>query len=181
MLTDPSVSYASRTHVANGVTTPVAVLLWPSEQAEIALLRATGMPRLLLVEADGPAPELTDCCEDWARLPVSEDDLRIRTAAVAGRAIHHLPRPRTNGDGRIVFGGKWVPLSRLEEALALVLCEQFGEVVAFEQLVGSSDGHTMSANAVRVHIMRLRRRIQALGLHIENVHGHGYVLERATA
>jgi len=177
MKTDPSVSYASRTHTADGISTPVAVLLWPSEQADIAQLRATGAPRLLLVDADVPAPEVTDCCEDWARLPISEEDLRMRTAAIAGRAAHHRLRPQVNGDGRLVFDGKWVSLSRLEEALARVLCGQLGEVVSFEALVGSCEGHTMSPNAIRVHIMRLRRRIQPLGLRVENVHGHGYVLE----
>ena len=39
----------------------------------------------------------------------------------------------------------------------------------------------MTANVVRVHMMRLRKRILPLGLVVRTVHGRGYLLERDDA
>ena len=58
------------------------------------------------------------------------------------------------------------------------MAESFGEVVPTEELMVTGDGG-LSVNAVRVHIMRLRKRIEPIGLRVRTVHRHGYVLEAA--
>ncbi|MHB8468082.1 MAG: helix-turn-helix domain-containing protein [Acidimicrobiales bacterium] len=168
----------------SSATTPseqprVVVLRWPEELDQVEHLRAAGTPRLLLVAADTPAPVTTDCDEDWIRLPAADDDVRVRASMLAARSARHtpgpVPKPVMKGDGRVAFRGHWVALSQMEEAIAAVLLEHFGEVVDLEAL--RTGEHPPSEGAVRVHLTRLRKRIRPLGLAIHAVHGRGYVLE----
>lgn len=155
----------------------VSILRWPEDADGVELLRLLGTPRLLLVAPDAAAPETTDCCEDWVRLPATDDDVRIRAAAVAARAVLHTPRPDVLGDGRIVFRDRWVPLSQIEEAFLGALAANFGSVVPRSELLAACPDRSMTPNAIRVHVMRMRRRISPLGLVVRTVHGRGYVLE----
>ncbi len=157
----------------------VAIVRWPEDEAHVAALRAAGTPRLLLVAPDVPAPTCTECDEDWIRLPATDDDIKVRSAAVASRAARHVPHPEVAGDGRITFRGSWEALSRIEEAFASELAERMGQVVSTKELIARCGDDEMSANAVRVHVMRLRKRLDGLGLVVRTVHGRGYVLEIA--
>jgi DNA-binding response OmpR family regulator len=152
----------------------VAILRWPEEAGSIDRLRAAGTPRLLLVGPGAPAPVGTDCAEDWVRLPAADSDVRVRTLALAARAARHSPHPQVKGDGRLAFRGRWVAVSQTEEGIARLLAEHFGDVVDGEALAG---GLGLSDNAVRVQMMRLRKRIRPLGLVVRTVRGRGYVLE----
>jgi hypothetical protein len=156
----------------------VAIVRWPSDRASVESLRAQGRPRLLLVEPDEPAPTTTDLTEDWIRLPASEGDLQARSIVLAARAALASPRPVVDGDGRLVHGNDWVALSPIEEALIASLVDNFGEVVALDELASGPDGHELSANAIRVHVMRLRKRILPLGLVVRTIHGRGYLIEQ---
>ncbi|HUQ40512.1 MAG TPA: winged helix-turn-helix domain-containing protein [Acidimicrobiales bacterium] len=157
----------------------VAVLRWPEERASVERLRASGTPRLLLVAPDAEAPVATDCDEDWIRLPAVDDDVRARTNALAAKAARHSPRPEVKGDGRLAYRGRWVALSQTEEAIARLLADQLGEVVGRDVLATDWGTRPPSANAMRVHITRLRRRVGPLGLVVRSVHGRGYVMEPA--
>jgi DNA-binding response OmpR family regulator len=152
----------------------VAIVRWPEEAASLERLRASGTPRLLLVAPGAMAPPGTGCDEDWIRLPAPDDDLRARASALAARASRHSPRPELKGDGRIALQGRWVSLSQTEEEMARLLSDRFGEVVDGETLAAAQ---SLTGNAVRVHITRLRKRIQPLGLVVRTVRGRGYVLE----
>lgn len=156
----------------------VALLRWPEDAASVESLRAAGTPRLLVVSPDAPAPDSIECDEDWIRLPASDEDMRIRMQAVAMRSSRHTTGPALMGDGRIRFRGRWVALSDHEEAVARTLASHFGEVVDQETLAASISP-PLSANAVRIQIMRLRARLGTLGLELRSVRGHGYVLEPA--
>jgi len=92
-------------------------------------LRDLGRPRLLIVAPDAAAPATVDCDEDWIRLPAEDADVRARIAALAARAARHGLTPKTTGDGRLVFRGRWVNVSGIEEILARSLSEHFGELV----------------------------------------------------
>ncbi|HEX3622482.1 MAG TPA: helix-turn-helix domain-containing protein [Acidimicrobiales bacterium] len=153
---------------------PVAILRWPEEAASIDRLRAAGAPRLLLVGPDIPAPVGTDCTEDWVRLPADDGDVRVRTLALAARAARHNPSPEVKGDGRVAFRDRWVAVSQTEEAIVGRLADSFGEVVDGGRLAGDLG---LTDNAVRVQVMRLRKRIRPLGLVVRTVRGRGYVLE----
>ncbi len=77
-----------------------------------------------------------------------------------------------------MFRGRWVNVSGIEESLARVLLEHFGELV---------DDHTVAAaasacgpatsNAPDVNLSRLRKRLAPLGLVIRRVRKRGYVME----
>lgn len=162
------------TALGSSPSLPVAVLRWPEEEASLDRLRASGAPRLLLVGPDAPPPDGNDCAEDWVRLPAADGDLRVRTLALVARAGRHTLHPRVQGDGRVVFRDRWVAVSQTEESIVRLLAESFGDVVEGGALVG---GLGLTANAVRVQVMRLRKRIRPLGLVVRTVRGRGYVLE----
>lgn len=157
----------------------VVLLRWPLEQERRAGLVREGRPRLLLVEGQVAAPPPTDCLEDWVRLPVDEADLRARVEALAHRArAHRTDVPELDPDGVLRFGGGWVSLPPVEGRLMQALIERFGAVVSREQL--SRTGWPTGApgrNALDVHVLRLRRRIDRIGLAIRTVRSRGYLLE----
>jgi DNA-binding response OmpR family regulator len=161
------------------MSTHVAILRWPEDAETVDQLRLTGAPRLLLVAPGVDAPACTECGEDWIRLPATDEDLRVRAATVAARAARHVAHPEVTPDGRIVFGDHWAPLSTIEGSLAAVLCDNFGSVVSHSSLDEGCGGRSLSPNAIRVHMMRLRKRIAPVGLAVRTVHGRGYLLELA--
>ncbi len=156
-----------------GLTGQVAIVHWPEDGDALELLRVHGTPRLLLVAPGAPAPVCTDLDEDWVRLPALDEDIRARSSMLARRT----ERPIVSGDGRIVFRGEWAPLSNIEESLARVLAENFGSVVGGDVLATSCGDRSLTANAIRVHLARLRKRIKSLGLVVGTVRGKGYLLE----
>ncbi|NNE75069.1 MAG: helix-turn-helix domain-containing protein, partial [Acidimicrobiales bacterium] len=83
-------------------------------------------------------------------------------------------------DGVLRFGGDWVSLPPVEGRLTTALLENWGAVVSRDTL--SRAGWPQGApgrNALDVHVLRLRRRIQAVGLVIKTVRNRGYLLEAA--
>ncbi len=160
----------------------VVIVRWPEEAAELEQLAEGGVPRLLLVAPDAAPPEDADCVVDWVRLPAADADVRARVSALEQRAARHRAppsaRPYGDGQGRFFYRGRWVLLSPQEEAIANELAESFGEVVGGTRLTRAAwhGARTASLGALRVHVLRLRRRLAPLGLEIDNVRGRGYVL-----
>lgn len=157
----------------------VALLRWPLEEDRRHALAARGASRLLLVDAETPAPEAADCLEDWIRLPASQDDIDARCRAIAARAmLHSSETPGLDPDGVLRVGAGWVSLPPLEARLMSALLDRFGAVVSRDNL--SRSGWPTGApgrNALDVHMLRLRRRIAPLGLAIRTVRSRGYLLE----
>jgi hypothetical protein len=163
-----------------GGTAPV-VLRWPAEQLTAANLATRGIPRLLLVDGEGDPPICVDPLEDWVRLPVDDRDVDARLLALRGRAERWFPSsplPRLDGKGRLLRGSKWVALSPIEEQLSAALLEHYGEVVPDGELLArawpSGEGN---AAALRVQLVRLRRRIDGLGLEIRTIRAQGHLLQ----
>ena len=156
----------------------VVIVRWPEEADGVPRLRALGRPRLLLVAPDAAAPATIECDEDWIRLPAEDADVRARITTIAARAARHSRSPEVKGDGRLTSRGHWVGLTGIEEVLAGVLSERFGEVVdhGTVEAAASADRQTTS-NALRVNISRLRKRIAPLGLVVRRVHNRGYVMD----
>lgn len=103
--------------------------------------------------------------------------MTARLRALGRRAARHQTPPRLDGQGRLLHGGRWVSLSPIDENVARLLVERFGQVVPSEELARIGWDEPPTANAVRVHLTRLRRRIAPLGLHIRGVRGVGVLLE----
>lgn len=159
----------------------VALLRWPSEEDRRQALLAQGLPRLLLVDAEILAPEVEDFCEDWIRLPASQDDIDARCRALAARSeAHSGESPALDLDGVLRVRSEWVSLPPLEARLMSALLDRFGAVVSRDQLARSGwPTGAPGRNALDVHMLRLRRRISPVGLVIRTVRSRGYLLEAA--
>ena len=161
----------------------VALVRWPTEQDRLDRLRAEGRPRLLLVENGDPPPIPVDELEDWIRLPAGEIDLRTRVDGLVQRSAAAQPAtPSLDEDGVLRVNGAWVALPPVEARLMHALVARFGAVVSRDGLLraGWPDG-SPGRNALDVHVLRLRRRVDALGLVIQTVRSRGYLLERASS
>lgn len=157
----------------------VVLLAWPSEEERRRALAAEGVPRLLLVDADAPAPEVTDCIEDWIRMPDGQRDIDARRRGVAARAAQAGGRGvRLDTDGVLRSGDDWVSLPPVESRLMEALLANRGAVVSRESLTRAGwPSRVPGRNALDVHMVRLRRRLDALGLAISTVRSRGYMLE----
>jgi hypothetical protein len=159
----------------------VEILRWPDESDYVERLRIEGVPRLLLLDGDTAPPPPTDCLEDWVRLPAAETDIAARTSALRRGVERHGARPTLDGDGILRFRERWVGLSPVERSLAGALIERLGAVVGREPLAQRAwPGGLPTRNALDVHMLRLRRRVQTLGLEVRTVRSRGYVLQPAT-
>lgn len=154
---------------------------WPEESDRLEELRFAGTARLLLVAPSAPLPESMDCLEDWVRLPADDADVRARAASLAARAEVHGTRPEIDEDGLMRHRGQWVPLSPVERQLSQLLVERFGVVVGRDSLTRSAwSTGAPTRNALDVHMLRLRRRIEPLGLEIRTVRARGYLLQETS-
>ncbi len=157
----------------------VVLLRWPAESGRRDDLAEIGHARLLLVEDGATPPEPADCLEDWIRVPAPELDLRARLVALEARAARHAPAtPTLDGDGVLRFGSGWVSLPPVEARLTEALIDRFGAVVGRDSLAraGWPEG-SAGRNALDVHVLRLRRRLTAVGLVIKTVRSRGYLME----
>jgi DNA-binding response OmpR family regulator len=159
----------------------VVLVRWPDERDRREELRRSGQPRLLLLDDGSPAPTTVDALEDWIRLPADEADVRARVQALELRAIGngHAPDvPTLDDDGVLRLDGQWVALPPVEGRLTSALLERWGAVVSRDALAraGWPEG-APGRNALDVHVLRLRRRLEPLGLVIRTVRSRGYLLE----
>ena len=158
--------------------TDVVIVRWPEERDEVARLADAQVPRLLLVAAGADPPEPGDVLQDWVRLPGDDRDFGARIRGLRLRAAGLAAAPRIDRHGRLLYRGRWAQLSPIEERLGRELAEAFESVVSDERLIerGWPAAHA-SANALRVHLHRLRRRIGPLGLEVRVVRSEGWVLQ----
>lgn len=157
----------------------VALVRWPDDESKRRELRTAGRPRLLLVDEMAPAPVSGDPLEDWIRLPADDRDLRARLDALTLRSEPRSDAmPEIDQDGLLRMGDEWVSLPPIEHRLAMALIDKPSAVVSRDVLakVGWPDD-SATRNALDVHMLRLRRRIEPLGLSIRTVRSRGYVLD----
>ncbi len=159
----------------------VELVRWPSEHHRREELVAAGVARLLLVETDVEAPCVHDPLEDWVRLPVDSSDLQARLDTLRARSrVQASAAPRLDTWGVLHFRGCEVCLAPLEARLAALLVGSFGAVVRRGELIhGGWPAADPGRNALDVHILRLRRRLDPLGLSIRTVRNRGYMLAPA--
>lgn len=157
----------------------VVLLRWPVEQDRREALAKESRLRLLLVESGVAPPQVSDCLEDWVRVPADEADVAARVDGLRRRLVEHrADLPELDRDGVLRFAGSWVPLPPVEARLTSALVERYGAVVSREQLARSGwPKGAPGRNALDVHVLRLRRRIAPLGLAIKTVRSRGYLLE----
>jgi hypothetical protein len=76
----------------------VALVPWPDEASAIDDLALAARPRVLLVAAAVPPPDVRDPLEDWVRVPVDHRDVEVRARRLA--RITLARRSPANGAGR---------------------------------------------------------------------------------
>lgn len=159
----------------------VVLLRWPAESSRRDELEAAGQLRLLLVEGDAVAPLPGDEFEDWIRVPAGEDDLRVRVDGLRRRVEDRTPpAPDLDEDGVLRVGPHWVSLPPVEARLMAALLDRYGAVVSRDALARAGwPSGAPGRNALDVHMLRLRRRLDPLDLAIRTVRSRGYLLERA--
>ena len=159
----------------------VAMVRWPGEEDRLDRLRSERRPRLLLVESGAAPPLPSDDLEDWIRVPAQEVDMMARLAGLERRFRENdAICPEVDEDGVLRMGRNWVSLPPVDFRLAAVLVERFGAVVSRDALARAGwPERTPARNALDVHVLRLRRRLEPLGLAIRTVRSRGYALEQA--
>ena len=159
----------------------VAMVRWPGEEDRLDTLRSERRPRLLLVESGAAPPLPSDDLEDWIRVPAQEVDMMARLAGLERRFREKdAVRPVVEDDGVLRMGRNWVSLPPVDYRLAAVLVERFGAVVSRDALARAGWPERAPArNALDVHVLRLRRRLEPLGLAIRTVRSRGYALEQS--
>jgi DNA-binding winged helix-turn-helix (wHTH) protein len=157
----------------------VITIRWPAEESRRERLASDQVARLLLVEAGGPLPSVSDPLEDWVRLPADDSEVQCRVSTLASRARAAERTTATlDQDGVLRLGGRWVSLPPVEARLAAILLERLGAVVLRDSLSEAGwPGGSPGRNALDVHMLRLRRRVTPLGVQIRTVRARGYVLD----
>lgn len=156
----------------------VALVCWPAEAAAVERLAELSLPRLLLLAPEAAPVDRADALEDWVRLPVSDDDVRVRIHRLRDSASRLPPRPLLSGDGRLIYQGRWVSLPPRDERIARPLVDSYLEAVADEALLAAGwPAGDASPATLRPRISRLRRRIATLGLRVVALRGLGYALQ----
>lgn len=191
-------------HLYGAQVMDIVMLQWPDEQARRSRISEAHEPRLLLVPDGEEPPTVVDCLEDWIRVPATENEVRARVDALTVRSHAHLADGTTtngstpahdhvtgNGNGNgttpvvddygvLWVNGAWVALPPLEARLTEALLDRLGAVTSREQLLRAGwPAGAPGRNALDVHVLRLRRRLQPVGLAIRTVRSRGYLLERA--
>lgn len=161
----------------------VTIVRWPDERGLREDLAKSGRARLLVVDVDVAPPIASDPLEDWVRTPCGELDVRARLEGLRLRLEKTLELvPELDVDGVIRYGDRWAPLPPVEARLTSVLVRRFGAVVSRDDLVAAGwPGATPGRNALDVHVLRLRRRLEPIHLAIRTVRSRGYLLEPSAA
>ena len=162
--------------LADAESQDVVVLRGPEQRDAVERLDRRGVARLLLVEPDASPPDTDSCLEGWLRLPATETDLRARLRTLERRARKHPARPTVDEFGQISHRDRALILSPLDQRIARLLVECFGAVVHDDELLGRVWPEGGSAQALRVHVSRLRRHVAPIGLTITSVRNVGYVM-----
>ncbi len=159
----------------------VAIVRWPVEATERDRLQSEALPRLLLVEQGTPPPEPIDgdVLEDWVRLPADDLEIEHRVRGLRARLrVTSVEHPHIDADGILRTRDGWAALPPVEARLVGAMLRRPGAVVSRLALAkaGWPEG-APGRNALDVHVLRLRRRIEPLGLVIRTVRARGYLLD----
>jgi DNA-binding response OmpR family regulator len=156
----------------------IAIVRWPDEESRAAQLGRTRAPRLLVVAAGGPVPDLDtdDSSVDWIYQPADDRELQTHVVALLNKASR--TRPILGDHGVLWRVPTWIALSPIEERLTEAFLARPGRVLSRSRLesAGWPDG-LANGRAVDARIKTLRKRLAPAGVKIHTVRGHGYLAE----
>jgi hypothetical protein len=156
----------------------IQVLRWPQDVAEHAV--NADRPCLWLVDEGATPPDALGCVEDWLWVTASDPEMQARLSALASRAAIHPRRPELDSLGQLTYGNRSLFLSPTDDRIMHLLIRHFGDVVGDDELLAEAWPDGASAQVLRVHISRLRRRVRPFGLAITCARGTGYMLDASS-
>lgn len=166
--------------MSTGRRRAVQLVHWPTERHKLEWCREHTIPRVLIVGPGAEPPEVVDQFEDWVRPPLSQLDLNARIA-VLERRLSDYERPEILGYRELVFRGAQVTVSHTQARLSRLFIDHYRNLVPrsmlSEELCRSTDRADRRRNVLDLHITRLRRKFEAVGLQLTTVWGSGYQLE----
>jgi DNA-binding response OmpR family regulator len=127
--------------------------------------------------------------DDYLVKPFSVDELEARVRALLRRSEQLSARWTLAGlcldaDAKLVkVGDRTIDVTPREWSLLELFLARPGRVLSKEQIAESlfTLDEQLSANAIEVHVSRLRSKIEPAGVHIRTVRGFGYLLEARDA
>ena len=152
--------------------------------------RNSHLPVLILTASDSIEQRVTVLdlgADDYMARPFALSELEARVRALTRRGAGGGPSVIRHGPlcydqvGRLAYlGEQLLELSARELGVLEVLLLRSGRLVSKEQLVDHlcEWGEEVSNNAIEVYVHRLRKKVEADGVHIATVRGLGYCLER---
>jgi hypothetical protein len=157
----------------------VELVEWPQQTGLRSALARAGVPRLLLIDSrDGP-PIPLGLAEDWARLPVDEDELIAKAERLLERmAVYSTVVPTIGADRVLRRAEASVALSPSEAKIVGRLLARSGHVVGRDELERLlwPDGKVPGHRSLDYVVQRLRRRISELDICINTSRGRGFVI-----
>ncbi|MFI6165495.1 winged helix-turn-helix domain-containing protein [Nocardia sp. NPDC051052] len=158
----------------------VKFVRWPAERDIREQCKAGQHLCLLIVEHGAQPPEQLSLNEDWVRPPIGSDDLYARVRQLAARAVLNS-KPLLDPAGILYYKDASVTLSMTQCEMVAPLISRYGNLVYRSELrqILEHSGASSSSNALDLHVMRLRRRLQLIDLAVRNIWGRGFVVEPA--
>jgi DNA-binding response OmpR family regulator len=153
----------------------VHVINWPEESQRLKECRSLNIPFILAVAPDIQIPRLVAGREDWVRRPARRAELEERAAPLLDYAQGY---PTLDTDGVLRFQENIVPLSPAAAALMSALTRVPHRLVGREEMLKNLGKvhQEPTENSLNIHVLRLRRKLVPLGLHIETIRNRGYML-----
>src|SRR5258708_8202575 len=129
---------------------------------------------------------LTLGADDYLAKPFATEEFIARVSALArrgrvqrSRLIEHGPLTIDLARKRASIDGKTLDLSQREHTILEYLFSNIGAIVGKEKIASAiaSWDEQLSANAIEVHVSRLRSKLEPAGIRIPTVPGLGYLVE----